>query len=478
MKRQLNIVWVYAIAVIFIALNAYFIHKEFFLFCAAPLIIILVTAAFLSIDKLVLAVVFMVPLSVPLSEIAKGLPIDMFLPTEPLLAGILLIFIIKLLYEKQFDKRLLFHPVSLAIYFYLGWILITSITSTMPIVSLKFFISKVWFIVAFYLLASQLFVNTDNARRYVSYYIYALLIVIAYALTRHAIYGIFEEKIAHWAANPFYKDHTSYGALLAFYAPMAIGMAFYKGYEPRKRFMYGLCAIIILVALVFSYSRAAWLTLILGFGVWLLVKLKIRFSFVVLAAAIITVFLVAFGNHILRSMASNSQESSTNLTKHLESISNISSDASNLERLNRWNCAIRMFEEKPVFGWGPGTYMFNYGPFQRSDEKTIISTRLGNMGNAHSEYLGPLSEQGFIGTIFYVTIIVLTLITGFRAIKNTDNMEIQMLGLFAIVGLVTYYLHGIVNNFLDTDKASVPFWGFTALLVAIDLYHKRLSESK
>ena len=52
-----------------------------------------------------------------------------------------------------------------------------------------------------------------------------------------------------------------------------------------------------------------------------------------------------------------------------------------------------------------------------------------------------------------------------------------MLGLVAITGLVTYYLHGILNNFLDTDKASVPFWGFTALLVAIDVYYRK-SEAK
>ena len=38
------------------------------------------------------------------------------------------------------------------------------------------------------------------------------------------------------------------------------------------------------------------------------------------------------------------------------------------------------------------------------------------------------------------------------------------------LGLFTYYVHGIFNNFLDTDKLSVPFWGFTAALVALDLY--------
>jgi hypothetical protein len=39
------------------------------------------------------------------------------------------------------------------------------------------------------------------------------------------------------------------------------------------------------------------------------------------------------------------------------------------------------------------------------------------------------------------------------------------------LGLVTYLIHGILNNFLDTDKASAPFWGFIAAIVAIEVYH-------
>ena len=41
------------------------------------------------------------------------------------------------------------------------------------------------------------------------------------------------------------------------------------------------------------------------------------------------------------------------------------------------------------------------------------------------------------------------------------------------LGLTTYLIHGFLNNFLDTDKASVPFWGFAAILVALDIYGKR-----
>jgi hypothetical protein len=44
--------------------------------------------------------------------------------------------------------------------------------------------------------------------------------------------------------------------------------------------------------------------------------------------------------------------------------------------------------------------------------------------------------------------------------------------LVVLLGFVTYIVHGGLNNFLDTDKASVPFWGFVAILVAIDVYHK------
>jgi hypothetical protein len=49
--------------------------------------------------------------------------------------------------------------------------------------------------------------------------------------------------------------------------------------------------------------------------------------------------------------------------------------------------------------------------------------------------------------------------------------------LSAILGLITYYVHGILNNFLDTDKASAPFWGFTAIIVALNIYSKKAEKS-
>jgi hypothetical protein len=41
------------------------------------------------------------------------------------------------------------------------------------------------------------------------------------------------------------------------------------------------------------------------------------------------------------------------------------------------------------------------------------------------------------------------------------------------LSLLTYYIHGVFNNFLDTDKLSVPFWAFTAVVVALDVYSEK-----
>ena len=101
------------------------------------------------------------------------------------------------------------------------------------------------------------------------------------------------------------------------------------------------------------------------------------------------------------------------------------------------------------------------------EEKDKINA--GDKGNAHSEYIGPLAESGLVGGITFLAIIITTLYTAVRVIRDTRNDNHRYLLLAATLGMVTYYIHGALNNFLDTDKASIPFWGFTAFIVASDL---------
>ena len=134
-----------------------------------------------------------------------------------------------------------------------------------------------------------------------------------------------------------------------------------------------------------------------GLIVYLLYTYRIKLKWLIYISVLPIIFLIFNFKEISYVLNKNDAEHTTeDFSERLESMSNVSTDASNLERLNRWNSAIELFKERPFFGWGPGTYAFVYAPYQDASDLTIISTNFGD-GNAHSEYLGPLSEQGLLG---------------------------------------------------------------------------------
>ncbi len=476
MAKRSKIILFYIVSALFILLNVYFvIEKETLVVGILPIVLAFVLVAIFKMDKLLLSIVFLTPLSLPLRELFPELSFDMYLPTEPLLVGVLLLFIFKLFENKGFEKKVLTHPVTIVLWFYVGWMFITALTSTMPVVSIKYWLSKTWFLAAFYFLGVFLYRDKKNIYRFLALYCGAFLIVIAYAWVRHFALGFHNTQTAHFVMNPFYKDHTSYGAMLAFFIPFLMGVTFFKGFKGKIRFISGSVLVIFIAALVLSFSRAAWLSLVAGGGVWLIMKLKLRFRPLFITAVSVLAIIFVFQTQILMLLEQNDQESSANLGTHISSMTNITSDASNLERLNRWNCAIRMFEERPIFGWGPGTYMFKYAPFQLTKNRTIISTNSADRGNAHSEYLGPLAESGLLGMISFLLLSIMILYTGIHVYTRAKEKEIKMIVSSAIIGITTYLVHGFLNNFLDTDKASVPFWSCVAIIVIFDFYTKGIS---
>ncbi len=469
MLEQKNIKWVYALSIAFILINAVCTFFEFYYFNLVPAAILVLLLGLFSLDKLILFVVFLTPLAINMQNIDGGFGLS--LPTEPIIFGIMMIFLFKQMHTNTIDAKLLKHPVTIAIIINLVWIFITSITSDLPVVSFKFLIARLWFIVTFYLLGTQLFKKFNNIKIFTWLYILSFSIIIVYTLYSHAQVN-FDEQIANYIMSPFYNDHTVYGAMLAMFLPVLIFYTMNKKYSGSIKFAAFLFLILFVVALVFSYTRAAWLSLVVALVAYILLLLKIRFRTILIGFLAVCAVALVYQTEIIMKLEKNRQDASQDFDKHIESISNISTDASNLERLNRWNAAFRMFAERPIFGWGPGTYSFEYAPFQHAHEKTIISTNMGDKGNAHSEYIGPLCESGVLGALTFIIIVIIVLSTGFRLYYSVTENETKKVVLVILLGFITYVVHGGLNNFLDTDKASVPFWGFVAALVAIDLYHK------
>ncbi len=473
MTEKVKIIWIYALTAIFLAVNFYLVlNKDIYWFFLLPLVLLVLYYYFVSLDKIVLFITFLTPFAVNISDLDMGLGVS--LPTEPLMFGVLLVFVANLFFENKYDKRISNHPISYIIFTSLLWMAFTTLTSEMPVVSIKYLISRLWFVVPFFYVAGLMFKSKENIKKFLWLYLLALLVVIVYTLIQHAKHG-FEEDAGHWVMSPFYNDHTAYGAALAMFIPVAVGLLFYPGNRPRTVVISLIAIGILIVGIIFSYGRAAWISVAVGVAVFFMILLRIRFYWVFLTGiTLITLFFV-FEHQIMDRLEKNKQDSSQNFIEHIQSISNITSDASNLERINRWQAAIRLFQERPVVGWGPGTYQFVYAPYQRSKEKTIISTNLGDKGNAHSEYLGPMAERGLPGMIIFLVLMTSSITIGLRVYKKGD-LEVKILSMITTLGLITYFTHGFLNNFLDTDKLSVPFWGFLAIIVALDLYHTDQKE--
>ncbi len=460
---------------LFIGVNGYFLFHGNYYFSLLPLAVSVVYFSFYKTKELLFFVILCTPFSLNLEQLALG-NVGFYLPTEPILFGLMILLSIKAFLRGTYDKKLLNHPITLSVFFYLFWMGITAFTSSNPIVSVKFLIAKLWFVIPLFFYLIIVFRKKENMFRVVWLYLISLSVVVLITLVRHYTWG-FDQKAAHWIMSPFYKDHTSYGAIVAFYIPLSIGLLYRKKNSAIIQYILILFLVILSVGLLYSYTRAAWVSLVAALGVWVLFKLKIHVKYVVLLALFGGFVGYQYYTDISIALSKNKTDSSENISKHIESISNVSTDASNLERINRWNCAIRMFQERPVFGWGPGTYAFEYAPFQHSSEITVISTNFGNRGNAHSEYLGALSEMGVLGLCSFFVLLFFVFYKGSKLFIELEDKELKTLLLSVMLALVSYFAHGVLNNYLDTDKASVPVWTCFAIIVAIDIYHSKQPTS-
>ncbi|MAO32330.1 MAG: hypothetical protein CL824_02390 [Crocinitomicaceae bacterium] len=467
-------------AIIFIGASIFFSFKGLYLLLIIlPLGLLVLYTSLYQTKYLFLSLALLTPLSINIEEYTEGF--GLFLPTEPILFGLMILYFFYQINSSISNTKIWKHPIIVAAIIYFSFVLIASFTSSAPLVSFKFLLSKLWFFVPMVLFGSFFFRKKENIRYFLYLFVLGCFIAIVYTLSIHASYN-FGEKEGHWVMWPFFKDHTVYGAIIALVLPLAIGLLVSKKHSALNYIHYLFIIIVIIIGLYFSYTRAAWLSIIVALFILLLIYYRVKFSYIASFSALFLITVLLSWDSIQMEMERNKYEHTTEeFGERIQSAANITTDASNLERLNRWECAIEMFKEKPLLGFGPGTYAFEYARFQRPENLTIISTNFGNMGNAHSEYLSALSENGIFGFISFiglVSAIFYSAITLFLAWPKEDQ-ETRILILSIILSLSTYFFHAILNNFLDTDKAAVPIWAMCSIIIALKInlgrYKKEVS---
>ncbi len=466
-EAKINPLQIFLLVVLSLGIVGLSFYLQIYSLLAIPLFFFFAVGVFYKPDILFFALALFTPLSINPHDAELG-KLSLSLPTEPIAALLVLMFLYLVLSSNKIDKRFLKHPVSILLYIYFAWLCITTLTSVDKLVSVKFVIAKIWFIIPCYFLAAVYFREPQSLYRYFLFFILGMVIISSYNIIHLSQYG-FEDKPSQYTMQPFFKDHTVLGAISAMTIPLCFGFFRLSFDDVVKRLFTFMSILILLAGTLITYSRAAWASIVPAILLLLVFEFRIRFRWLLFAFACVLVYVFTNMDGLLMELERNKVAGSDDLVENAESITNISSDPSNLERINRWASAIEMWKDKPLFGFGPGTYMFEYAPYQISRNYTSISTNFGDVGNAHSEYLGPLAETGLPGLLLFFSLFIMTMYYAMRAFYRNQDRNHRILISTLACSVITYFVHGFLNNFLDTDKASNIFWPIIAALVVYDL---------
>lgn len=417
---------------------------------------------------IMLAVAFLLPFSF---EVPLAFGAMLRVPTEPLIALAALLLLADAVRSRA-KLRDIFFKKELS---WLAPLLLAFLVSTpfseMLVVSFKYTAVNVLYILVFFVLMMRLSERQPGLfPRMLLLYGMGMLVVWQWSVYQYWQYG-WNPVVMRGIFKPFYNDHTIFGASTALLAAFWLGMARVK-HPKRIKIICLLMGLAFVGLVVFSTSRAAFLSLFFCLFVMLLLKLQLKplhiTALLVLAVAAALIFQQPLINRLQR-LDANSSNYDVSLPERTLSAANISTDVSNLERMNRWMSAWRMFRERPLTGFGPGTYQLTYIPYQ----DPALMNRLtvtdpdnvpeGSGGTAHNEYLLAMSEMGIMGLLGWLVLIGRWVFVAFSTRKtHPHRMEIVV----AFAALATYLFHAMFNNFLTTDKFAFLFWGSAAWMLA------------
>ena len=394
--------------------------------------------------------------------------VNISFPSELITIALIFIVVIKWFSGLKINFEGVKNPISILLIIDLLWTLTSVINSDSFEIALKRFLIKLIYVVVYYFfILFFLKKNIAYVKLYILYCI-GIIIPIIYSFIEHSKYG-FTQPTSIYISQPFYVDHTLFAVCLAFIFPIILLLRHSKLIVTSiisKTFIF-IVVTLVGFAIFFSYSRAAWLSLVVAVLFYILLKLKVKFYVILSVLLFSFICLVNSFEPIYMELSENKAKYGNDITTHISSVTNLNSDVSNLERVNRWVCAYKMFEDKPILGFGPGTYQFEYDAYQTKEFMTRISTHAGDKGNAHSEYLTALSETGLVGFLILITTFFYSIYLGMKLYYSNLSKEQELLVLGALLGLITFYFHGLFNTFSDIDKLAILYLGSLSVLVHV-----------
>ena len=224
-----------------------------------------------------------------------------------------------------------------------------------------------------------------------------------------------------------------------------------KPYPTRSIFYLLAATLFIGVGLSFSWSRGGWLGAAAALSA--VVTIFDRRSVFVggMLAAIVATFILLAGAEInilpkpIMDRFSDVPALIAKSTKGIDQILNEQLTPDNfgaMERAAHWSAAVKMWEQAPWFGVGPGNYAYAYPDIVRNDNR--LRRWEDPLGHAHNVYLNIMAEGGIVGIVVYLFVWGGVAVWIWYKIRTRDGWHRAL-----AVGVLGIMVHLHIHNFFD-----------------------------
>jgi O-antigen ligase len=400
--------------------------------------------------------IFLLPLSTELN-VTDSLGLDF--PDEPLLMLLTGFFFVKWMYKPQiFPISLLKSFTFLLILLHLFWIVITCFFSVDTWLSTKYFLAKIWYVIPFVLLLQIIISSKTDILKLALCLLAPMFFVVTQTIIRHSLYAFSFEGIKQ-TLSPFFRNHVVYSAMLV--CLLAVLWCVRKLTPVTNHYskLINTGLIIGLIALMLSFSRGAWLALIMGIVTVLIIKKKWMIHFWGTAIISVVIFFswLMYHNHYLRFAPDHDHTIfHTEFAAHLQATMEMK-DVSNAERFYRWVAGINMIVTKPIVGFGPNNFYNNYKNYAQNIFKTWVSDNKDH-STVHNYFLLIALEQGLIGLMIFLALLVCVFWKLQKLYHQLQSFFYRNVALTTSIILMMIVTLNFLSDLIETDKIGSLFW--------------------
>jgi len=463
--------WIFAGLTLFMGLCvAGFVATESPVTLLVPFGLLAAAVGFHDYRLLYLAIWAFIPFSIEI-DLPGGFSTDF--PAEPMMWLVcLLLPAFLFLRHRELTFQFVFHPLAVWLVIHFFWIIFTTATSEVPMVSLKYTLAKSWYLICFVLLPLWLIRDFAAYRKWAVVVFVPLVLSVIVVMVRHSTSG-FSFSTINQAAFPIYRNHVDYACCLALFLPYMWFMRQWFGQTWVKRLI-EFSMLIVVAGIYFSYTRAAWVCIPLAVVAYGLIRFRLMRAAIplALAAGILITGWMAYENRYLEFSPDYEKAITHQKFDALVSATYKLEDISTVERFYRWVAGYYMVKERPLLGFGPSSFYSSYHSYIDRHFTTYVSDNPEHSG-IHNYYLMTAVEQGLPGLVIFLILISLTLLIGESTWHRISDKKDRQLLMAGLISFVCNLFILTLNDTVETEKMGTFFFISIALVIFYNQQTKR-----